>query len=32
MIPFYGSSDKTFVIVKSSTTQVVWKDTQQTQK
>ena len=32
MISFYGSRDRSFVIVKPSTTQVVWKSTQQTQK
>ena len=32
MISFYGSRDRTFVIVKPSTTQVVWKGTQETQK
>ena len=32
MISFYGSRDRTSVIVKLSTTQVVWKGTQQTQK
>ena len=32
MTTFYGSRDMAFVIVKPSSTQVVWKSTQQTQK
>ena len=31
MISFYGSRDRTLVIVKPSSTQVVWKGTQHTQ-
>ena len=31
MISYYGSRDKTFVIVKPSSTKVVWKGTQHTQ-
>ena len=31
MISFYGSRDRTFVIVKPSSTQVVWNGTQHTQ-
>ena len=32
VISFYGSRDKTLAIVKPTTTQVVWKGMQQTQK